>query len=202
MNKPPKQQIFNGIKFTRDDRTGYYLSTVRVKNGKRQRMHVYVWEYYFSDVPKGCHIHHINGDRADNRIENLAAIPGVEHTTYHAKKHAKEDPHQIMESLAKAREVAKMWHSSEDGEVWHKAHFQRMKEKLYQKRLYVCQWCGKVFESSKSGAKFCCNKCRSAARRNSHVDDEIRFCSKCGAAFSINRYYTQTKCPECRGRWR
>lgn len=202
MNKPPKQQIFNGIKFTRDDRTGYYLSTVRVKNGKRQRMHVYVWEYYFSDAPKGCHIHHINGDRADNRIENLAAIPGVEHTTYHAKKHAKEDPHQIMESLAKAREAAKMWHSSEDGEVWHKAHFQQMKEKLYQKRLYVCQWCGKSFESSKSGAKFCCNKCRSAARRNSHVDDEIRFCSKCGAAFSINRYYTQTKCPECRGRWR
>lgn len=196
----PKHQTFKGIKFTRDERTGYYLSTTKVKNGKRQRMHVYVWEYFFGSVPAGCHVHHLDGNRANNIIENLAVLPGIEHVTYHAKKHAQEDPEQIKSSLEAAKEQAKKWHKSEAGKLWHKAQYEKTKEKLHAKKQYVCQWCGASFESSKSGAKFCCNNCRSAFRRASGVDNEKRMCVKCGNIFSVNKYIKQDKCPECRGR--
>ena len=40
-----KYQYFNGLKFTRDDKTGYYLnSTIR------KRMHRYVWEFYNGQI--------------------------------------------------------------------------------------------------------------------------------------------------------
>ena len=32
--------------------------------------------YYKTDVPKECHIDHINGDKMDDRIENLQVISG------------------------------------------------------------------------------------------------------------------------------
>lgn len=37
------------------------------------------WLHYGELPPKGWHIHHINGDHSDNRIENLEAIPASEH---------------------------------------------------------------------------------------------------------------------------
>ena len=35
------------------------------------RMHVAVYKLYFGDIPKGYHVHHVNKNTWDNRIENL-----------------------------------------------------------------------------------------------------------------------------------
>ena len=34
--------LYNGYKFRKDKRTGYYLSS-RIINGKRRRLHVYIY---------------------------------------------------------------------------------------------------------------------------------------------------------------
>ena len=39
----------DGYKFRRDTRSGYYLSAKPIKNGKRMRLHVYVWEKTVED---------------------------------------------------------------------------------------------------------------------------------------------------------
>ena len=56
-----KYQYFNGLKFTRDDKTGYYLNSTIEK-----RMHRYVWEFYNGPIPKGYDIHHKDEDKANN----------------------------------------------------------------------------------------------------------------------------------------
>jgi hypothetical protein len=41
-------------------------------DGKQWWEHRWVWTQANGDIPKGMHIHHINGIKYDNRIENLA----------------------------------------------------------------------------------------------------------------------------------
>lgn len=38
------------------------------------------------DVPEGHHVHHLNGNKTDNRRENLAVIDEAEHHRHHARE--------------------------------------------------------------------------------------------------------------------
>lgn len=45
--------------------------------------HVLVWERHHGAVPEGHCVHHINGDKLDNRIENLEAVSLTAHKRLH-----------------------------------------------------------------------------------------------------------------------
>ena len=62
-----------------------YLGT-RSRDGRRCSVHRAYWEAYHGPIPKGHHVHHINGDRLDNRIENLACMSAGEHVRLHRRK--------------------------------------------------------------------------------------------------------------------
>lgn len=48
--------------------------------------HIYVFEKESGiKVPPNCCVHHINGDRTDNRIENLCMMTHSGHSIYHNK---------------------------------------------------------------------------------------------------------------------
>jgi hypothetical protein len=52
--------------------------------GGQIRMHHYVWCIENKrDIPKGHQIHHINGIKTDNRIENLICLSNSEHQKLH-----------------------------------------------------------------------------------------------------------------------
>ena len=42
-----------------------------------------LWEQAHGPIPDGHVIHHINGDRSDNRIENLRCMTASEHASFH-----------------------------------------------------------------------------------------------------------------------
>ena len=65
--------------------TGKGRYKVVQKKNKRIGVHRLVWELYKGKIPEGYIIHHINGNKLDNRIENLACISVKEHNLIHAK---------------------------------------------------------------------------------------------------------------------
>lgn len=163
-------------------------------------MHVYVWEYYNGLVPDGYHIHHIDGDKSNNTIENLQLLSATEHEKLHGGMWDDERREWARKNIEKASAKAKKWHGSEAGHEWHKKHYEKMKEKLHQVHQFNCLVCGKEFQSTQTSAKFCCNNCKSAYRRKIGVDNITKICSLCGGEYSANKYQKTKYCPACKGK--
>jgi hypothetical protein len=188
---PEKFVYFDGYKFTRDDKTGYYLnSTIR------QRLHRYVWEFYNGPIPKGYHIHHKDFNKANNDISNLQLLSFEEHEKLHGEAHAADEGFRVWAkaNLAKtARPKASEWHKSEEGREWHKKQFEKSRSKIFIERDFICENCGKAFKSTQTESRFCSNNCKSAWRRKAGLDNEKRICASCGSPFIVNKY-SKTEC--------
>lgn len=60
--------------------------------------HILVWESAHGAIPKGWVIHHLNGTKSDNRLENLQALSTRKH---HAVLEAKAKRIQALEAQLK-----------------------------------------------------------------------------------------------------
>lgn len=45
-----------------------------------------VWTTFRGHIEKGFHLHHVNGEKADNRLSNLIVLAEAEHLALHAKE--------------------------------------------------------------------------------------------------------------------
>lgn len=188
----------DGLTFRKDKATGYYLSSKEI-DGRRKRLHIYMWERENGPVPKGFQIHHADFNKDNNEPENLVCLTEHDHQSLHMDKRKKEHP-ELLERFQKAGIAgAPKWHASKDGHDWHKKHYESMKDRLYEKHEEVCANCGKpVFTSAYKERYFCSNNCKSAFRRKSGVDNEERTCVICGATFTAGKYSKQQTCSrEC-----
>lgn len=186
---------FNGYTFKKDKKTGYYLSSKPI-NGKRKRLHVYVWEFYNGDIPAGYEVHHIDHDKDNNEIKNFELLSREEHRKRHILEMSEETKEKLRKNLFEnAIPASKEWHKSEAGRAWHKQHYDQVKDALHKTCEHKCLYCGKSFiGGDRSTVKFCSNNCKSAYRRKSGVDDIERKCIICGEKFIANRYSTAKYC--------
>lgn len=69
---------------------GWYLTLI-LKDGlgghKTCRIHRLVWETFNGKIPNGYVIHHIDGDRQNNKLNNLQMISTAEHHKIHLAEH-------------------------------------------------------------------------------------------------------------------
>lgn len=185
-----KYALYDGIRFCRDENTGYYLNSTL-----HCRLHRYVYERSCGAIPPGFEIHHIDHDRNNNEPANLKMVSLKEHRAIHAYELSNDERQRRRSNIIEsAVPKASEWHRSEAGRKWHKEQYQRCKDALRRKINLVCEYCGKEYSTvNTSNNRFCSGKCKAAWRRKEGIDNEIRICAWCGEAFSINRYEA-TKC--------
>lgn len=188
--------IVDSLRFRKDKKTGYYLSTYI--NGKRYRLHRYLYEKYKGNIPKGYEVHHKDHNKDNNNLNNLVLLSTKEHKLLHGRELTKEQREFYKNNLnEKARPKAIEWHKSEEAKEWHKEQYKKTLGNRKPQKL-ICEQCGKGYEIITNGTnRFCSNKCKSAWRRESGVDNEERKCVLCEQTFLCNKYSKKTKCDNC-----
>lgn len=192
-----KHQEYFSRKFYQDLKTGYWIST----DYPRIRAHRWVWNNIHGPIPKGYHVHHKDENKSNNDIINLELIEGSRHYRHHMTEEKKA---RAREMADKYRPLTKAWHGSEEGKLWHKVHGITTWKKRKPKK-YICLFCGSGFESLKfARTNFCSNKCKSARRRESGIDNVQAVCVLCASVFISNKYkhqiYCSRKCSDNRKR--
>lgn len=185
--KSQNYQVFNGVRFYKV-KSGYY------KGSGGCWMHRYVWSFYNGPVPDGCDVHHKDGNRGNNAIENLECVMRRSH---HEDHMSLRDPSELRDiAVNKMIPAAAEWHKSAEGRLWHKKHYaSTLGEKRNQMITKTCEYCGKEYQVSSlldCKSRFCSNNCKTQSRRVSGADNEDRTCVICGKHFVAGKY-TKTK---------
>ena len=60
-----------------------YLATTDRSTRTICYIHRACWEAYWGMIPKGYVVHHVDGDKLNNEIENLQCMTRSEHSSYH-----------------------------------------------------------------------------------------------------------------------
>lgn len=183
----------DGYKFRKDKKSGYWLCTTLHK-----RLHIYIWEKANGKVPNGYQIHHKDGNKDNNELDNLQLLTRSEHMKLHINEKDKE---WLKKNLnEKARPKAIEWHKSEKAKEWHKKHYEEIKNKMHILKEYSCQTCGRKYKSTQVNSKFCSNACKSKWRRKNGVDLIMNNCVICGKEFKTNKYRPSKTCgKKCAG---
>ena len=88
---------------------GYYYITSSAEGNFKQLLHRLVFEDFYGTIPKGCVIHHKDGNKTNNCIMNLQLLTESEHHRQHStgennafygRKHSEETKKKIRENHA------------------------------------------------------------------------------------------------------
>jgi len=181
---------FNGYQYKKN-KFGYWLGGSSGSKSGDGSLHRAIWKYQKGEIPKKYDVHHIDGNKSNNSIENLQLISHSDHMRMHMSTAERKELSR--KHIGKAIEASKSWHSSEEGLKWHSKHGKECfeKKKLINKSCHNCE---KVFQTVQNFSKYCSPTCQSSFRRKSGKDNEERHCEVCYEKFICNRYDTKKSC--------
>lgn len=149
----PTCQEFLGTRYY-TSRGGYFLRGGRA-------LHRVVWAHANGPIPAGYHVHHADGDVANNRIENLALLPAAEHVGHHTST-----PEH------RARAIAHLKRGQPIGAALQRTPENRAKHAAAKKAYWaaqptydhVCILCAAAYSTHSSTPNYCSVRCHKAGR--------------------------------------
>ena len=195
--------IYRNIRFKLRRGWGAYYACATWDMRDSRYLHRQMWIDAYGPIPAGHQIHHRDGDREHNALDNYECLSAGDHRRLHREV---EDRNPIvvrrrLEGLAKARVAAKRWHRSTAGRVWHRKNAKHVAGVLRRRRIFRnCEYCGHRFKIHFSTDRFCSLKCIASSRYHSGVDDEVRICEWCSSEFTVNKYFKTTCCSRSCGK--
>lgn len=171
--------------------TGYYLLREWDKIHKIYHSilaHRWVWENHFGPIPPNMEIHHKDGNRGNNDINNLEMLSKSDHMRLHSQEDSKKA------QLDKVRPL--QWLKSEEGR---KAVSKKGKESwaIREEKEITCEGCGSkaIF---KRWARFCSKNCYMKWCHKNQINFIEAICEVCNNTFKKPRSkkvrFCSTKC--------
>lgn len=188
-NIDDKHQSFNGFYF-RQTRDGHFVSS-------NQPIHRAVWSYYNGEIPDGYHIHHIDGNKANNAVENLQCLTATEHSQLH---NPPKRGTRLVKKMFVCQNCGREYEAFDAGVNRFCSADCRTQYEENQARTIakICPYCGKEFKTRHANAECCSHSCASKLlheRKNKRI---TRICSICGNQFettpSANRQTCSKSC--------
>lgn len=165
-------QIHFGRKFVQNKKIGYWVGTTDLTYAHR-----WVWSNHHGEIPKGFHIHHKDGNRSNNCIENLELISAGDHVRLHFQNpKRKETGRNSIKKIAVLRDA---WNKSEEGKKRRSELSIIFMQKL-EPVPYKCATCGKEgMTKALRVKKHCSIKCKMAKRYRDGYYDKYKTSAKC-----------------------
>lgn len=147
----PVQEFLGRRYYKRPVGVGYYRSDPKLRDC--DYMHRDVWRHYKGKIPKGFHVHHKDGNPANNDISNLKLMHASEHAVHHTVGFT---PQAWRKGVEAARTAPRDWKKA-GYSVWENR----------KKSPYICVFCDKRFWSRVIHRKplFCGQNCQKKFRR-------------------------------------
>src|SRR5690606_7852937 len=189
---------YNGISYYKHPKQKYYYSSRKGERYSRS-LHRQIWFDNYGEIPEGYQVHHKDHNAYNNTIDNLELVERSEHSKYHGKNRAKEDPVRFITLAEIGREHAKEWHGSEEGKRWHSKHGKERGFGVRDYGFHKCDCCQIEFKKASFRQRFCSNLCKSKHRRLSGGDPIKAICENCRCEFITQKYNKRRFCSaECR----
>lgn len=186
----------------------YYQSNGTKSKGRKDRdsLHRAVWRHHHGEIPEGAHVHHIDGDKTNNAIENLSLASA----STHIKIHMLEDPPRAVSTDELSARFKRMWSrrvavdrvclqcggdfkskSLQPSDFCSSVCLEAARAIRFEPVARKCDHCGKDYTATRSSARYCSELCNSRsmeARLKAGVA-ELRevACACCGVTFESKR---------------
>lgn len=147
----------------------YYMATTH----PRTYLHHDIYVHAHGPIPKGWHVHHINHDPTDNRIENLAALSPEAHAALHGReldvliKQCDECGQDFSARRDRARwcsPACKERRRRKEGVAYVRPRVEPMAEQR------TCEECGTAYVAVKPWQRFCSSPCKQRTNRRERRD--------------------------------
>lgn len=166
---------------------------------KGRYLHRDVWAWYFGEPPKGYHIHHIDGNPANNNIENLKLLTAYQHRQIHVPKG---------EQIAKPLRTFVCEVCGKEYQTFATGNNRFCSAECRNKNAYrtqpqverICVVCGKNFTTRRDDnvttcSRTCANKLRHHGLKTTAV------CEICGKSFDVETAKSSRFCsPQCKAK--
>lgn len=183
MDEPTYESTL-GITWRLDPRSGRFVRSLPTGTQFRSR-HVYA--YWFGAVPDGFEVHHLNGDRTDDRADNLIALSPRDHRRIHASINVRRNCRDCGDEF--------YGHASallcEPCRMVGIAESQRRADAA-RHRTCVCEVCSREFVA-RAGTRYCSQRCVNVGRPR---PTKRKPCGDCGQDFDART--NAVRCDSCK----